>query len=75
MTFQFYGSCMPRQGIIQCLLYDARNMSFGGYSFRCGATPRYCGDPFYILTYNGSKLGWTFQWEVIYNYTTNEPLL
>lgn len=75
MAFQFYGSCEPKIGVFDCLLYDAQSTSFGGYSFICGAEPRYCAEPFYITTQNSSALGWTFQWEVLYNYTFSEPLL
>lgn len=73
MTFQFYSSYNSRL----FLLYSSENISFGGYSFWCGPEPRYCGEPFIILTNDTSGRVWTFQWETLFNYTatTSAPIL
>ena len=54
------------------VLYSSSNLSFGGYSFSCGARAP-CGDPFLIATNDTSGRAWNFDWEEIYNFTATEP--
>ncbi len=73
LTFEFESD----QGYPQLVvLYTSTNLSFGGYSFYCGARAP-CGDPFLITTNDTSSRAWTFQWETLFNYTatTSTPLL
>ena len=76
MTFDFYGFVLePPGGSDYSLLYASENLSFGGYSFYCGAPPRGCGDTFAISTNATPDQVWDFDWEMIYNYTATVPLI
>ncbi|MGA7476295.1 MAG: hypothetical protein WBW47_03640 [Thermoplasmata archaeon] len=57
-------------------LYNATNLSFGGYSMACGGGPlNYCPGEFLITTNDTSSATWYFQWAVLYDYPTNQPVL
>ncbi len=74
LTFGFESDQGYPQPVV---LYTSSNLSFGGYSFYCGARAP-CGDPFLITTNDTSGQAWNFDWEEIYNYTateSNAPLL
>jgi hypothetical protein len=70
MSFAFQGDEPP-----YVTIYNSTNQSWGGYSFVCGNPPRYCGDPFNIITNDTTGYSWAFDWQIIYNYTTPAPLL
>ncbi|MGA7860983.1 MAG: hypothetical protein WCB19_03900 [Thermoplasmata archaeon] len=66
LTFEFESDQGHPQPVV---LYTSSNLSFGGYSFYCGAP---CGDPFLITTNDTSGHAWNFDWEEIYNFTATE---
>ncbi len=70
LTFELWSSGnIP----VYVLVYEASNLSFGGYSVHCGAPPRDCGEPWEIITNATSSQAWNLDWEEFYNYTTTEP--
>jgi len=71
MSFAFQGQGSP----YAVTIYNSTNQSWGGYSFVCGNEPRYCGEPFDIVTNDKSGYAWSFDWQIIYNYTTPAPFL
>ena len=75
MSFAFQGVGLVGVGLGFVTIYNSTNQSWGGYSFLCGDGPRYCGDPFEIMTNDTTGYSWSFDWQIIYNYTSPAPLL